>query len=244
MAEVYTKGSKKTLILSNRELVLRPFNFSDWEEIRLGFYFSNVSSSGPDNLATAETVAQSTVADKIMFGIKDDSDDIPGEGNSMFIGIGTHSGESSQLTVNDGNLGWSRMGGGTTSNRGMCGLTTVGATVTENTAVGSTAIACYDAFGANGQSGFACLRIVVNDKGLSTQSVSLSWLSGNQNTKYTISDLTTDMNNMTGSEVSLGADLAWNDGSSAYDLPNNFYLRTPFYNNRIRLLNMQAIRYS
>lgn len=243
MAEIYTKVSKKTAILSPRELVIRPFNFSDWEEIRLGIYFSVTTAVSNNANSVNETVALSTSADRIMFGIKDDSDNIPGAAGSSFIGIGTHSGESSICVANQGG-GFCQLGGSVTANSGMCGLTCVGATITENAAVGNTALKSYSASsGASNYGGFACLRIVVNDRGLSTQSVSLNWYSietGNT----TLGNLLADMNNMTGTQVSLGADLDWNDGASARALPNNFYLRLPFYNNRIRLGAMQAIRYS
>ncbi len=99
-----------------------------------------------------------------------------------------------------------------------------------------------DVTGAADYCGFFAVKLVITDRGLVTQQVTI----GSASTKtisgsdYSTAALRLLINNASyGSRV-----IDWNDGAAAYAIPDAFYVRMPFYNNRIRISAMRAIRYA
>lgn len=243
MATIYQKtASDKTLILSPREYFLRPFDFgTDWTEVRIGMYFSGVTSGGDNTQAGSETVALSTAADRIAFGIKDSgTSSLPGTVGSVFLGALTATTRSSECN----GQGFQGSSLGLLAAGGYSGATLVG---------GATAQEMSNSMGfgggvadATGYCGFYGLQFVIANRGLATQTVTIraSDATGSPiaGATYTASALRTLLNN--GPWTGTAHTLAWNDGAAAYAIPDAVYVRMPFYNNRIRISAIRAIRYA
>jgi len=240
MAQIYQKTvSDKTCILAPREFILRPFNFgTDWTEVRVGAYFGGVASSGDNTDSAIESVTIATAADLITFGIKDSvTNDLPGFGDALFLGGITDTGQASYC---------SGSGFGDTTANKLCAAgahetTIVGGSVVNT--LGSISAFPASASGATGYNAFMVLKFVISNRGLSSQTVTISG-SGTSpiaGTDYSAAALRLLMNNAT---FGTGRVIAWNDGAVARDIPDAFFCRVPFYNNRIRLSAIRCIRYA
>lgn len=238
MALIYQKTvSDRTLILAPREFILRPFDFQAWTEMRFGIYFDGVAASGDNTNSTAETVALSTAADRIAFGIKDSAtNDLPGFGTSLFLGVVTDTAQSSSCD------------GSSFGNTGAAFLSAAG--YHETTLVGGAAAdhvinMSYPASssGATGYNGFFCLRYVIANIGTSSQSINIQASSSTPiaGTDYSAQALRLLMN---GASFGSAITVAWNTGAAARTIPDAIYFRMPFYSNRIRVSAMRAIRYA
>lgn len=240
MATIYQKTvTDKTCILSPREYILRPFDFDAWTQMRFGMYFSVVAASGDNTNAASETVALSTAADRVTFGIKDSAtSDLPGFGTALFLGSTSYS------------TGAALAAGGqvdiqTTASElaatGYHETTLVGGAVGQS--LGNHIEAPASASGVSSYCGFYALKFVITNLGLSSQSVAISAAKSTtiSGTDYSASALQIDMNNATyGTPVAT----AWNDGAVARTVPDAIFIRLPFYSNRIRLSAIRAIRYA
>lgn len=236
MALIYTKLTDKTTVLAPREGACRKFNFNtDWTEVRVGMFCSAIAATGSNDVNVAETVAISGVADYITFGIKDDSQTYPGQTGSLFLGVkNTVSSVSSPPNGFHGNgAGWRATGYYDT-------------TLVENaTFLGSSMYVGggATASAATGYCGFFAIKLVISDRGLSTQSVAMS-ISTTEivaGADYSASALRTAINN--GSYVGTQS-IAWNDGAAARDIPDCVWVRVPLYNNQLRISAIRAIRYA
>ncbi len=245
MATIYQKTvSDKTCILAPREFILRPFDFQAWTEMRFGVFISAVTSSGNNTNAVNETVALSTYADRIAFGIKDSAtNDLPGFGAALFLGAVGITGAASGLDATGtptmvqitGNAG-----ANTLCAAGFHETTLVGASAGEQL---GNIISCALADGATGYCGFYAVKFVITNIGTASQSVAIS--SANTvtiaGTDYSAQALRLLINGASfGSPVSV----AWNTGAAARVIPDAVYIRMPFYSNRIRISAMRAIRYA
>ncbi len=240
MAQIYQKTvSDKTCILAPREFYLRPFDFgSDWTEMRVGIYFSGVTSGADDTTSVSETVTVSTAADNIYFGLKNsDTDDLPGFGTALFLGVMTQAASTSQLTAGSPNKIRSSAGDFLVSN-GYHDTTLV-------TGTGGSGVSMQfpAASGTSAYCGFFVVKFVINNLGLSSQTVdiSMSETSSISGTDYSASALRLLINNAT---FTSAANVVWNTGAAARDIPDAVFIRMPFYNNRIRLSAIRAIRYA
>lgn len=245
MSSIYQKTvSDKTNILAPREYFIRPFDFQDWTEARFGILFSAVTSSGDNTDVTSESVAITTVADLVTFGIKDSATTaLPGQAGSLFLGATSALGTLSK-TFASGAAGpsFSANAGGnpeTLAATAYAGVTKIGGT-------GSQAVSAMNsptsASGATGYCGFYGIKFVINNLGLATQSVTISVATDYPiaGAAYTPAALRTLLNNTT---YGTSFTLAWNDGVAARDIPDAFWIRMPFYSNRIRISAMMGVRY-
>lgn len=215
--------------------MIRAFDLSLWSEIRLGIFFGGVTSGDENTQAVAEVVPQVTAADRICFGIKNSSTlDLPGLTGGRFLGVSNQTGQQSQCNINE---------------------------FYSNTPVGFNGVALYDTTilgsggvilpglnfptvtGSSTYCGAFVVQLVLHDRGLSSQNVDVNAYTDSSiaGTDYSVSALRTVMN---GASFGSPSNVAWNDGSVAYDLPDAFFLRLPFYNNRIRVSAMRIQRYS
>lgn len=241
MAKIYAKSvTNKTLILSPREYFLRPFDFgTDWTEVRMGFFFGGVTSGGDNTQAAAEALTVSTPADKIFVGLKNSDDEaIPGFAGSLFFG---HMTATTRQSIVESGSAFSGTGGALAVG-GYVGTSLIGGSTSEET--GSQKMS-FGSLVANASSydGFFALKFVIANRGLATQTVTITSVANDPqvNSDYNETTVQTRINNGTyaGSKT-----LAWNDGSVAYDIPDAVFIRLPFYSNRIRISVIRVIRYA
>jgi hypothetical protein len=233
MAEIYLKSSENTLILEPREYMLRPFDFGDWNEIRMGMYFSGVLSSDNNGNVTNETVVYASFLDRIMFGIKDSSTALPGDTGSLFLGVG--SAASGSATVGTGAFG------GNLDAQGL-GIYDATSVAGSGSGGGNTMAFPNDVSGSSSYCGFFGIKMHWTDKGLSSQVAQIDFATAAtvSGSTYTVAALRTQLLNATYAANSV----TWNDGASARAVPTCWYLRLPFYNNRIRLSVIDMIKIS
>ena len=246
MAEIYTKSAEKTLILEPREYMIRPFDFGAWTELRIGAYFGGVASSGNNTQGLAETVTISTYQDIIAWGIKDVSAVLPGFAGSLFLGVMSENGSGHSSTGGngansstfhtslavDGSSGRNLVAGGFHDTVKVNGVYPADTTNDLN----------YPApTGATGYAAFAAIKFVITHLGAATQSVAISASQTSPITgvNYSLSALRTAINNAT---YGTARNVAWNDGAAARAIPTCWFLRLPFYSNRIRLSAIDMIK--
>lgn len=243
MANIYTKLTDKTLILAPREALLRQFNFgTDWTEMRMGFFASGVTDSGDNTPVTVESLAASNASNRMAIGIKDSGLDLPGYGSSLFLGALT--GTASTTASLDGS-GPRFYCPGSTGNAlsaaGYYGTTLVGGTATTDALANDVGLGVASA--ASAYNGVFLLKFVINNRGLSSQTVTMSTYTtdGVAGTDYSATALRTRLNN----ETYAGAKtIAWNDGAAARDIPDCIFVRLPLFSNRLRISAIRAIRYA
>ncbi len=235
MAEIYQKLTENTLILAPREMVVRPFNFGAWTEIRLGIYATMVTSAGNNSNASSETVAIASALDYYGFGIKTNNVTAPRVAGADFIGMQNITAASSLYTAGTP--------GNVQSASNPRGVIATGTSVIDET-TNLDQMDLPQAAGASGYNGFYGLRLVVGNIGLASQTIQIgaarrSTVAG---TDYSNSALRTDILSGGSTGYTMGTAKAWNTGAAARALPDAFYLRMPFYNARIRLSAMGMIK--
>lgn len=236
MALIYTKLTDKTTVLAPREGACRQFNFgTDWTEVRLGMFCSAVAATGSDVDNIAETVVPSGITDYITFGLKDNSQTYPGQTGSLFLGVRSHDDTEVDSFVGNG-FGDS---GGTWDACGYYDTTRVnggsgvqGGTMASATSSGSSAYAA-----------FMALKIIINNRGLSSQTVTVrtTFTSPVTGTDYSATALRTALNN---ASYGSGVTFAWNDGAAARAIPDCVWIRVPLFLNQLRISAIRAIRYA
>lgn len=237
MATIYPKTvSDKTVILAPREFILRPFDFGAWTEMRFGIYFGGVLASGDNTASAIETVVLSSSADNVAFGLKDSASNLlPGVAGSLFLGAITDQAHASYCS-----------GGAfdcdtifSLSAAGYAGVTLIGG----NTANQVNPMSYPTVTGATGYNGFYAAKFVITNLGTATQSVAISTVTTSPiaGTDYSAEALRIDLNNAT---YGTPHAIAWNTGAAARTIPDAVYIRMPFFNNRIRISTMRAIRYA
>jgi hypothetical protein len=256
MAEIYqTLALENALILESREYMLRQFNFQNagnpWTEMRMGMLYAGVSLTNDNVNSAAEDVVVSSAADRIAFGIKDSGAAIPGTTGSpsscLFLGATT----ALDAVVFHVPSSYVNVEGGGQNSFGSYG---VGGNLAACGAVDASYISGYNAeyldrmlfptvaSGANNYCGFYALRFVIANQGLAAQTVTISDSTSQPvGVPYTVAALRTLINNASYQNARV---IAWNNGSTAYAIPNCWFLRLPFYNNRIRISALDMIMIS
>ncbi len=209
---------------------------SDWTEMRLGMYFTGVNGwdnavAGPEEILTV-----SDVSDYVTFGLKDsNSYFLPGEAGGTFIGIRS-TGSTSKARAPVLATGWFA-----DSNEECSAVGYAGATLINGGVVANGSLRYPDPEPLTGYNGFYCVKFVVSGRGLSSQSVSISVARSDQvdGVDYGKAALYQAMNNST---FGTARNVAWNNGGSARALPDAAWVRIPFYNTRIRIQEIMAIK--
>lgn len=229
-------AADRVLILDPREFHTRQFDFDNWTEMRMGFFFSGVAAIGDNTASASEEVTQITVDDLITVGLKNsDTDDLPGQAGSLFIGAKSY---SSKANCN-GAAFFSNAGSNKLTAAAYNGASLIGGAGSDlnglDYASNVTGITTYN--------GFWVLKLVITNRGLATQSIALSTgqTSNVSGADYSPSALRTLMNSAT---FTVPVTLAWNDGVAARPIPDSYWIRLPFYSNRIRLSCIRATRYT
>lgn len=240
MANIYQHVSQdKVLILSPREAFQRKFDVGSWNELRLGMFYDTAASTSPTSSIVGETVTQNTRSDIVTFGLKDSATSIlPGFSGSYFFGLSMSSSYNPRVVTfgmeatpdtnfhGTGFYGTASMFGGQT-------LASMGYPMNGGAANLTDYMAVYG------------LKLVINNRGLSTQTISISAYRestiSSGTSFYSSTQLNRLINNGSYGTVST---VNWNDGSSAYPIPDSFWIRFPFYDNQVRISALTAIRYS
>lgn len=242
MALIAAKESEQVLILQPREVMLRPFSFPDWTDMRLGLYWTPVASSGSNDAPVNEHVGYTGPSDRLCFGLKDGAISVfPGQASSLFLGM------MMPVSAPAGGRGVFVQGGsGTIEERnadGTSGINAVFAGTLGTTYVGgtsasfltSTAWAYGSVTGATAYMGSRLMRIRIVDRGLATQQVLFNdgGAASIAGSAYTTANLRTLLNStaLTGNTRTI----EWNDTADPYAIPDHFYIRNPCYNNQLRL---------
>lgn len=242
MANIYAHNAyDNVLVLEPREAFQRKFDIGSWREVRLGMFWTMTGLNTFTSSCADETVTQVTKQDILAIGLKDSATSIlPGFSGSYFIGVSItgssgHNvvlGQPGAINISD-STNSSFFGAGfygTSSYFGGQDLTVPAANYVTET----------------NYSGFYGVRMILNNSGSSSQTVSVYVSStynpsvGNTN-YYTSSYLNQYMQNATWSTVST---FNWNDGVSAYPIPDSVWIRTPFYFNRLRISAIRLVKYS
>ncbi len=241
MAFAYQKTSTdKTFILGAREQVARQFDFgTDWTEIRIGMFWSPVSLASNNAAASLEGVPVSTVLDRYFFGIKDNSGLVPGQAGSRYLGLTNRTGSALTSIVASTRDIWDQDPFGSMGAGGAYDTTFL------NVADQAGVIGVADPSPSTSYCQYRGLRFVVVNRGLSSQTVKISSsvtatpspVSGADYSAAALRSILSAFGNET-SQVTVN----WNNGSVAYDLPDSWFLRNPFFNNRFRVSCMNALK--
>ncbi len=237
MALVYPKLTDETIVLSPRQAAFRQFNIGDdWTEARFGVFITAIAATGSDDDNVNETLVPSVISDRVTFGLKDTSDTYPGQAGSLFIGA--RSGESTVVS--------SAAGGGIGSSSGN--FVAVGYNGTsEILGVGANIgrIGTAVASGSTSYCDFFALRFVINNRGLSTQTITIygKEIPHVAGSDYSANALRTLLNNQFASVGALDT-IPWNDGASARAIPDCVWIRSPLFDNALRISCARVIRYA
>lgn len=247
MALITPKESEGAQFCAAREFTLAPMGFDDdWTEIRCGFFVSGCDANLEDVANdTDETRTVTNVSDLITVGIKNsDSLDLPGEAGSLFIGLKNASSfgsDQGKFTNPDPLVSSSRGAAGN-----WLGFLRVaafnGVTEINSDILGESAIAFPLITPESGYCGFYCVRFVISDRGGASQSVAVSV---DSNSKISGSDYSPPALRALINQASFGTapSVAWTEGGVALDIPDAFYIRLPFFKNRLMLAALMAVQY-
>jgi hypothetical protein len=242
---IYKKTAiDNTLILTERGYFVRQTNVGTaWTDLRMGMYIGIVPGSGSnDGNSADETVTTIGLAtNMVMFGLKDSGSIFPKNQNSLFIGVMT-SGSTSVKTTPAGG----RMAGGDGKLYGV-GFNGTGSVTTNS---GSGITRTIDAAYSPGLTLLYCsllgLRLLINNRGQSNQSIDMWFVDGTPNHEpgaagYSTTDLRGDLaNNAPNMTTTSLARIEWNDGVNALPVPDSLFIYIPFSNSRVRISAMGA----
>lgn len=241
MAIIYQHTNDKVLVLEPREVFQRKLDLGVWNEVRIGMYWGSGANATLTSSFVGETLVQATRMDILEIGLKDSATSImPGYSGSYFIGLAMTGsvntevqqtfGTDSKYAVTTGNNNYWGMGFyGTSSYGGAQNL------VAPEFVIPTSA----------NYSGFYGLRIVLNNRGTSSQTVSVyasmtKSITASSTNYYSSYYLHQQMQNATYGTVSTNV---WNDGGAALPIPDSLWIRIPYYFNRPRISNLSVIKY-
>jgi hypothetical protein len=242
--------NENNLLLEPREAFYRPFDLGQWTELRIGMLFRMVGVGSDSSSIATETVPVNTNSDKIFIGIKDSGSNLPGVGNTNFIGVATVSGSivRSMPTV---------LGSDTISESGSAALYPRLNLIVYSSSFlyqhygtftnQSNTTAPYFSGSASGSqyNGFYGLKYVLQNSGSDNQKVLISYRIG-VNPGSSSADLHSQLaSNLSWTTLTLNdmnpTTASWNPG---VPLPNSFFVYTPFYNNRLRMSAIEVLKIS
>ena len=243
MSNIYEKiAGDNTLVLTPRDGFMRKFNFGTWTDMAIGMFYTGIIGDN-SAISASEFVALATNADRITFGIKNSSNTIlPGFSGSYFLGTctGQSDAQATSFTNSYGNPGALLFATGYNGTASLGGTTNYG--------LSNIAFPTGGGTGATSYNGFNGVRFTITNRGQSNQTVYMRYgrtddISG---TDYSTAALITQINNQTWNNSTGGTNyqIDWNDGVSAYPIPDAFWVRMPFYGNSIRMSSVAAVKFS
>lgn len=243
MASIYEQSiTDKVLVLEPREALQRKFDVGAWNEIRIGLYWNDCGlGTIPTASYSTETVNFATYADALTIGLKDSATTIlPGFSGSYFIGLASTG--SNNVKVSGPISYSSRYESQTSSNLYGAGF------YGTSSYFGGQNLSYMDAYNSaqTNYCGIYVLRMVLNNSGSASQTISMySFMENNASVTstnyYSSYNLGAAMQPSSWSTVST---VTWNNGAIAYPIPDSLWIRTPFYNNRMRISAVKISKYS
>ena len=237
----YEKEGVATAILAVREFQRASLTAklgSDWTEARIGMYFTGVEAHDNNLAPPDETLVVDDVSDYVTFGLKDaNSYFLPGESGSVFLGVRSTA-SISKVSAPGLGAGWFA-----DSNEKCSAIGYAGTSLADGGIVANGPLLFPDAQASTGFNGFYCVKFTVNNRGAANQSVAISVARSGQisGTDYGKAALYQAINN---SSFGAARNVIWNTGSIARALPDAAWVRIPFYNARIRIQEIMAVKIS
>lgn len=243
MATIYqyvNNSIDKMLFFSPREAFQRKFDVGNWTEIRLGLFFAANNSSSYTSSVSDENMTINAVEDMLTFGLKDSATTIlPKASGSYFLGLSTNTGGG---TVNVNATKFEHGTGASFYSMGYYGTASYGSTQNLSSLTFTDTLNTQN--GASNYNGVYVLKLVLNNSGSASQTVTMSSYNAGKigGTNYSAAAL---LNYMT-TTATFGSTSAvtWNNGSTAYPIPDSFWLRVPHRNNAIRLSALGLVKIS
>ncbi len=235
---IFSKNVVNVGVLAPREFLRGKLSVglgSEWTEARLGMYFTGVDAHDENVLGPSggELVNVDTVADYLTIGLKDAATrNLPGEAGGYFLGV------RSKGTVSEATTSQFADSLGLCSAVGYAGSVPIdGGQLTNG------AMLYPDPEPITGYNGFYCVRFAISNRGTNIQSVSISVARSGLVTgdDYTKAALYQAINN---ASFGIARVVPWNTGSVARALPDAAFVRIPFYNYRIRIQEIMAVKTS
>lgn len=258
MANIFDKtttiGTDRTLVLDQRESLIYPFPFTDWNVIRIGgiFSFTTASDDNGDVSAlggpNAEFIITPTAGnERIWFGVKHNNSNFPGTNGEPFVGINNPDQDSHLYVINSPGRGL-YIGGRFSENPLSVTAVHGNGTYEFSNSGGQNVLAPWtindNQFHATSNFAYQwALTLAVNNKGLATQNIGVSTYF-QSNTIGTNTDNQTLKNILTNSSYTNRGTVNWNLSGLPYDLPNTFFLHWPFTNTRLRIHNIGIVKVS
>jgi len=211
---------------------------SNWTEARIGMFFSGVAAHEENAASPEELLTVADSSDYVFFGLKDAATYfLPGEAGGSFLGVRS-TGATSKASSAASAIGWFA-----DINEECSAVGYAGATLIDGGVIANGSLRYPDPEPATAYNGFYSLKFVVNSRGLSTQSVSMSIARSEQvaGADYGKSALYQAINN---GSYGPPRTVAWNDSGAARTLPDASWVRIPFYNSRIRIQEIMAVKIS
>ena len=238
--------SDKTLILGERSSLIRPMNLVNnlgqpWTEMRMGMYYSNIGATGTDNAVGAMEAIPQVFGDhtnRVTFGLKDSGQLPPGSGGSSFIGAMTTGSSTCYGQVGTYPGFWYEAYGdnGPGQRRTQLMATYGTASIVGATINDMNFTTANNPGGATLYCGFYGLKFNISNRGASNQTIAISGSSFQPVNMggHTTAMLSSSLGAPSGGWDGTGS-IAWNDGVSAYAIPNSLYVYYPFMACRIRI---------
>lgn len=242
MAFAYQKTvDDMAIIWGAREQMARKFDFGAWTEMRIGCFWSTTTLGDNNTEPTVtETVPITTAYDRFFFGLKDESAVTPSLAGSRFVGMTNRENVAlnSILTASAGNVTIGDAG----QNFGVRGFEGATQATVSSLSGNIGGMSNADPAAATGYASFMGLRFVISNLGASSQTIAVSSSFSNNvaGTDYSAANLRTYLSAFAAPSSAITID--WNNGVTAYAIPDCWFLRNPFFNNRIRVHCMNAIK--
>jgi len=258
MAEIFEKilDVDKCLILNPRQAVQRRMAdaiVDEWTELRVGLFWSMTNASQDNALPVGESLLLNSLLDMPFFGFKnwydlgqtsgDPNELAPGFAGTVFLGFGATQESVGPELFQNGTTSWILRSSqpNTWDLAGYNEASHIG-----SAAVGGRPECPYDTTASTLYAGFMGFKMTLANRGLSNQSVTLSLPSSSAVFQVQYTDVSAaNLRTVLAQTVfSVNDVVAWNNGVSALQIPDSFYLRMPFYVNRIRLHAVGILRIS
>jgi hypothetical protein len=236
--------NEKNLLLEPREAFYRPFNFGEWTEMRIGMLFRLVSTASDSGSIITESISVNNDSDKVYIGLKDSGSNMPGVSGTNFIGMASFTGSGirsdganpSYVSFGDyGNSFYHRLYLTAFSGSNMYRAYFYEATNLSPQFSGSASGSNYN--------GFYGVKFTLLNSGSANQQVQVQY----KRTYLTLvgsssADLHSHIIDNSGwTNPPASSTASWATG---IPLPNSFFVYSPFYNNRLRMAAIEAIKIS
>lgn len=248
MATITSFANENSLILGNREALIRQFNFGSWTEIRIGVLFRFIGNTNDTSSNVSEVVSVLTNTDRVFFGLKSTGSNPPGVSGSSFIGSGTMT--TSACTPQGAyppSVGQTYVNVYGTTLTNLFPLLVSGSSpmyqpIEGNWNSGGSAGFIFPTtpLSVSDYNGFYGLKFILQNAGSVSQSINMTYKNG----------ASTSASSSVQLQSLLLSDTGWNTWASFYSaswapsvpIPDSFFAYAPFYNNRMRMSAIQAIK--